>query len=78
MTHALKLFTCLDHGQHYPVGSCSIVVAENEAAARVLLNQQLIEHGLQPDVNYSGDQPYTLQEVDLNQAQAIVLNDGNY
>lgn len=70
----MRVFTCVDHDCHYPVGVASVVVAENEQQARELLDAQLIEHKLKP---YAKD-PYTLQELSLDTPKAIVLRDGDY
>ena len=70
----MRVFTCVDHDCHYPVGVASVIVAENEQQARELLDAQLIEHGLNP----YDEPPYTLQELALDTPQAIVLRDGDY
>lgn len=68
----MKLFASTDHKGFWPVGSASIVVAEDEANARALLDAALIERGL------GIDEPYTLKEVDTATPAAIILCDGNY
>lgn len=68
----MKVWTCTDHDTMYPVGGASVVIAENESEARLLLDKELRENGCNPDKGY------TLQEVDLSKAQAIVLNNGDY
>lgn len=70
----MKLFTCVDHDCVYPVGVASIVIAENEAQARELLDAALVERRLSP----SSVEPYTLVEVALTAPQAVVLRDGDY
>lgn len=70
----MKLYTCNDHIVHWPVGAASIILAENEEKAAKLLTIALHDDGLDPD---DGD-GYTLTEVDLKQAQAIVLCNGDY
>lgn len=67
----MRLFVCTDHASHYPVGCASVVVAEDEASARELLDAALREHRLEPD-------DYTLGEVATDTPTALVLNDGNY
>jgi len=67
----MRLWVCTDHSCHWPVGCASIVLADEEDEARRLLDAALIEHDLVPN-------KYTLTEVPLNQARAVVLNDGNY
>lgn len=67
----MRLWVCTDHDCHYPVGCASIVLAENEVAARWLLDAALVEHGLKAT-------EYTLTEIPLDQARAVVLNDGDY
>lgn len=68
----MKLWTCTDHDTAWPVGGASIVIAETETEARLLLDAALATESL--DANKS----YTLVEVDLTKAQAIVLNNGEY
>ena len=67
----MKVYTCIDHNTHYPVGGASIVIAEDKKRAKQLLNKELKEHGLEPN-------DYSLQEIDISIAHAIVLNDGDY
>lgn len=70
----MRLWVCTDHDCHWPVGCASIVLAENEEEAARLLDSALRQHGLK-----SGNvEPYTLTEIPLDQARAVVLNDGNY
>lgn len=70
----MRLWTSTDHDCHYPVGCASIVLAEDETEARRLLDEALTAHGLK-----GGDTaPYTLTEIPLDQARAVVLNDGQY
>lgn len=68
---SLKVFTCNDHAGFWPVGSASVVVAENETEAREILRGALIGHGLK-------DEPFTLKELDINRPHAVILNDGDY
>lgn len=74
MDERLRVFVCTDHDYHYPVGSASVVTAEDEAAARKLLDAKLIERGLRP----SWSKAYTLKELSLDEPSAEVLCDGNY
>ena len=67
----MKLFTCVDHDSHYPVGVASVVIAEDKEKAYYLLAVELTENGLLPD-------NFTLQEVDFSKEKAIILRDGNY
>lgn len=68
----LKLFTCTDHDCHWPVGVASIVVARDEAEARVLLERELAVASLDPK------EPFTLKEIDATIPGAYILCDGNY
>lgn len=70
----MRVFTCTNHPQHYPVGCASVVVAETEEEARTLLDARLIERGLVP----STEHPYTLQELETGTPSAVMLCDGNY
>ena len=66
----MRVFTCTDHNGHW-VGVASVVVADDEAAARSLLDTELKTHGLQPNA-------YSLQEINTAQPRAFVLQSGNY
>lgn len=70
----MKIFTCVDHDYHYPIGVASVVVAENEEQAKDLLDNQLREHGLRE----SEEEPYTLKEISAETHRAYILRDGNY
>ncbi len=65
----LGIWTCTDHGCHWPVGVASVVVAEDEGQAREMLRAEL-EKRLLPD------QPFTLNRLPMK-PQAVVLCDGN-
>jgi hypothetical protein len=68
----MRLFTCTDHDINYPVGGASIVLAGSEEEASLLLAKELKSRGLDPNDGFS------LQEVPLDEARAIVLCDGEY
>lgn len=70
----MKLFVCTNYDGFYPVGVASVVVAEDEEHALLLLDSVLVEAGLQP----SHHTPYRLEEVSTDRPIAIILNDGNY
>lgn len=67
----MKLYICTDHKGLWPVPTASIVLAENEGEARSMLIKELRDQGID-------DEGFTLIEVDINQKQAIVLNNGDY
>lgn len=67
----MRIWTCIDHDTVYPVGGASIVTAETEEQVRKLLQDVLNSQGL-----IGTD--WSLQEVDLTVAQAIILRDGDY
>lgn len=67
-----NVYVCTDHDGHYPVGVCSIVVANSEAQARDLLTLALVAHGL------DGAKPFTLRLLQTDKPQAFVLLDGDY
>lgn len=67
----LRVFWSNDHAGHYPVAVASVVVAEDETAARALMDAELLSRGLTPD-------DYTLIELPLHVPKARVLQDGNY
>lgn len=70
----MKVYTVTNHSIHWPVGGASVVVAENEQEATELLDTQLMNEGLVP----SDGNPYTLEELDISKAQAIILCNGDY
>lgn len=67
-----RLWVCTDHAAHYPVGCASIVMANSENDARVLLKAALKESGLNPE------EGFTLVELNISMPFARVLCDGNY
>ncbi len=68
----MDVFVSTDHDGHYPVGVASVVVAEDEERARLLLNEELKAHGLSPAVKY------TLRRLNTGAERAFVLLDGDY
>jgi hypothetical protein len=70
----MRLWVCTDHDCHFPVGCASVANTIDEDEARQLLDMALAAHGLQPGTV----KQYTLTEVPLDQARAVVLNDGEY
>lgn len=67
----MKVFVCTDHATFWPVGGCSIVVADTEDQARELLKAALDERGLRPKL-------FTLREIDQTAPRATILLDGEY
>ena len=67
-----RLWICIDHATHYPVGGASIVMADNEIDARLLLKSALRESSL------DDTKPFTLIELNISVPFARVLCDGNY
>jgi len=70
----MKVFTCTDHDGHWPIGVASVIVAKDKRQARKLLDKELVVRGLLP----RAEQEYTLDEVSLDVAQALVLQGGDY
>lgn len=69
-----RLYTCTDFRGIWPIGVSSIVVASDKVQARNILLAALKKAGInQPEMN-----SLTLEEVDMRQAKAIVLNIGEY
>jgi hypothetical protein len=66
-----KLFTCIDHAGHFPVGVASIVWAHTEHEARGLLTAALKAEGLP-------EKQFTLRQIDTGRPRAIVLRNGDY
>lgn len=67
----MKVFTCVDHDGHWPVGVASVIIAEDASGAKELLSIELARRGLESE-------DFTLTEVSLCKEQAIVLQDGEY
>ena len=67
----MNVYTCTDHDGHW-VGVASVIVAPSEEIARRLLLVELQSHGLR------GNQPFTLQQINLTEPRAFVLQDGDY
>ena len=71
MADRMKIFTCTDHDNFWPVGCASVVVAKDQGQARTLLSAALTNHGLKGN-------GFTLQELDTAESKAVILWDGNY
>jgi hypothetical protein len=71
----MKVYTCNDFWGFYPVGSAAVVVANDEAEARKLLDAALIERGLRKAVDEAS---YTLRELAFDAPSAVILVDGDY
>lgn len=69
----MRVFICTDHDCVWPVGVCSIVVANDESEARALLSEKLVADGLNPN-----KPPFTLRAIDTTKAAAEILLDGQY
>lgn len=69
----MKLFICTDHDVLW-IGGCSVVAAEDETNARILLDAELKALHLKTHA----EQPYTLQEVALDRQRVIHFEDGDY
>jgi len=67
----MEVYICDDHAGHYPVGTCSVVVAADEAQARDLLSAELSRHGLPNKL-------FTLRRLNINEPRAFVVHDGDY
>lgn len=67
----MQVFVCTDHDGHYPVGVCSVVVAEDEEKARALLVAELTTHGLKAGKGFS------LRRLNIEQPRAFVILDGD-
>lgn len=68
----MRIFVSTDHDGHFPVGVASVVIAADEAAARVLLDAELSGQGLDPT------KPYTLLELVGMAPRALILSNGDY
>jgi len=68
----LKVFVSTDFKGHYPVGTCALIVAEDESAARILLDKELASRKL-PQT-----EEYRITEVQTDVPVAEILLDGNY
>lgn len=70
----MKVYICINHDGHYPVGVASVVVADNLTEAKALLDAALKEQGLKP----YAESAYTLVRLDTDRPQAIILANGDY
>ena len=68
----MRVYVCDDHDSLFPVGACSVVVAEHYDQARDLLRAELRTHGLNPD------KQFTLRELNTSEPRALVILDGDY
>ena len=68
----MNLYVCTDHDSHYGVGGASVVVASSEHEAMELLRAEIVSHGL------DGNRPFTLQRIQTEKPQALVLCDGDH
>lgn len=66
----LNVYICIDHDTFCPVGAASVILAVDKGHARRLLGKELLRKGLKPD-------RFTVVKLE-QQAQAVILNDGNY
>lgn len=69
---SLRVFTCTDHAGRW-VGVASVVVAPDEPEARKLLTKALIDARL--DNEHAS---FTLNELNLAEPSAVILQDGDY
>lgn len=67
----MKVFTVNDFTGFWPVGTAAVVVAENEASARKLLEAKLAERRLPAD-------GFTLHELSTEAPSVLILCDGDY
>lgn len=68
----MNVYVCTDHDGHYPVGVCSVVIANSEPEAKGLLRAELHEHGLDET------KPFTLRLLSTLAPKAFVILDGEY
>lgn len=61
----MNVYVCTDHDGHWPVGVCSVVVADNEDDARALLTAELPHHGL------DAGKPFTLRLLNTGEAARL-------
>jgi glutamate synthase domain-containing protein 3 len=69
----LKVYTVDDHAGMY-MGGCSVVIAEDEDKARVLLDDALFARGLKTSLTYR----YQLRELVVTKPAVLMLRDGDY
>lgn len=67
----MKLYTCTDHDGHMGP-TAAIILAEDETAARGLLQLALIREGLNPH------SAFTLSDWSLDRPMALILQNGEY
>jgi hypothetical protein len=69
----MKLYLCRSHDGVYLAGK-SLVIANDEAEARALLDAELRVNLLKPDAE-SG---YVLERIPMTKARAVMIWDGDY
>jgi hypothetical protein len=69
----MKVYVCHDHDVHW-ISDTSVIVAEDETNARVLLDAALREQHLKPHDRH----PYTLIEVPTGVQQLLHFGNGDY
>ena len=68
----LRVFVSTDFEGRYPVGVCAVVVAEDEAAARRQLNDEIVQRRLNPCPEL------TFTEIETDEPSAVIFLDGDY
>jgi len=69
----MKVWTNNDFVGPYPIGTAAVVVANTAEQAAFLLNDTLIDLGLDPTA-----EPEQFVRLTTNHPRAVVLRDGNY
>jgi hypothetical protein len=69
----MRLFICTDHDVMW-ISGCSLIAAEDEANARILLDSELKDYHLKTHA----EQPYTLREVPLDKQHVVHFDSGDY
>jgi len=67
----MKVYYSTDFKGFWPVGTAAIVIAEDEAQAKSLLELQIKDAGLPPS-------KFTVKELETSETKAIILRDGDY
>jgi hypothetical protein len=65
----MKVFYSNDFEGMWPVGTAAVVVAEDEQDAKLLLGAE---------IKWTNNRDFTVQELDLSERKAVILNNGDY
>ena len=69
----MKVFWSNNFKGHYPIGTAAVVVAKDAGAALVALDNLLASRGLKQTLTLDN-----IEELDIKETRAILLQNGDY